>query len=131
MNREERFAAKVRLALNQSVNRLDDRVIQKLAQARTQAVARRKIEPATLAVPALAPATLQGGRVQEPTNWWVRAGWLIPAIAVLLGIFLLHQSQQSDQAAELAKIDAEVLADELPISAYLDKGFNRYLQQGE
>jgi hypothetical protein len=131
MNREEQFASKVRLALNQSASRLDDRIVEKLEKARIQALARRKADPAWHTAPVLAPAVVRGGSVQESANWWVRAGWLIPAIAVLMGIFLLQQAQQDDGAAELAKIDAEVLADELPLSAYLDKGFNRYLQQGE
>jgi uncharacterized phosphosugar-binding protein len=131
MNREEQFAAKIRLALNQSANRLDDRVIQKLEKARTLALARRKVEPVWATAPMLAGAGTHSAHTQQPVNWWVRAGWLIPAVAVLIGLLMLHQSQQADQASELAKIDAEVLADELPISAYLDKGFHRYLQQGE
>ncbi|MFM2398630.1 MAG: hypothetical protein RL341_787 [Pseudomonadota bacterium] len=131
MNREEKFASKVRLALNQSANRLDDRVIQRLEKARVLAVARRKQDGAWRTAPVLAPALARGGSLDEPSNWWLRAGWVVPAVAVILGLVWLHQAQQSDHAAELAKIDAEMLADDLPISAYLDKGFTRYLQQGE
>jgi hypothetical protein len=132
MNREEKFASKVRLALNQSANLLDDRVIQKLAQARTHAIARRKQDGLWQSAPVLAPALARGGSVNTSNSTWrVRAGWLIPAIAVVLGLFLLHENQQTSRAEELAKIDAEMLADDLPISAYLDKGFNRYLLQGE
>jgi hypothetical protein len=33
--------------------------------------------------------------------------------------------------ADLAELDAAVLSDELPLSAYLDHGFNAYLTQSE
>jgi hypothetical protein len=131
MNREENFASKVRIALNQSTNRLDDRVIRRLEKARTLAVARRKQDPLWRTVPVLAPALERGGLTDASPSWWLKATWLVPAIAVILGLFWLHEAQQSDHAAELARIDAEMLADDLPLSAYLDKGFTRYLQQGE
>jgi hypothetical protein len=134
MNREELFAAKVRLALNQSASRLDDRIVRRLEQARGAALARHKPQAALAvsAAPALAGTTMRGNLPAggDSNNWW-RASWLIPVVAVLLGVALLHQSRQASQTAELAKLDAEMLADELPISAYLDKGFHRYLQQGE
>jgi hypothetical protein len=135
MSYEEQFAAKIRLALNQSASRLDDNTVRRLEQARAAALARHK--PGTLMAaapsPVLAGAAARGHAPQPagPANWWLRAGWLIPAMAVIMGIFLLHQNQEAQSNAELAKIDAEVLADDLPISAYLDKGFHRYLQQGE
>jgi hypothetical protein len=35
--------------------------------------------------------------------------------------------QQSGQANELAELDAEVLTDDLPVTAYLDQGFEVWL----
>jgi hypothetical protein len=134
MNHEEQFAAKIRLALNQSASRLDEKTVRRLEQARAAALAHMK--PST--VQATAPSAVLAGTTArqhlpsgDTPNWWLRAGWLIPAVAVLMGLLMLYQSREAEQNAELAKIDAEMLADELPISAYLDKGFYRYLQQGE
>ena len=57
-------------------------------------------------------------------------GKLGVAAPLILGIVLLvglYQYEQQQRIAETADIDAAVLADELPLSAYLDHGFNAYL----
>jgi len=39
----------------------------------------------------------------------------------------IYQYEQQRRIAETAEIDAAVLSDELPLSAYTDHGFNAYL----
>ena len=39
----------------------------------------------------------------------------------------VYQYEQKQRIAELAELDAALLSDELPLSAYLDHGFNAYL----
>ena len=39
----------------------------------------------------------------------------------------LYEFEQEQRIAELADLDVAVLADDLPVSAYVDQGFNAYL----
>ncbi|MBI4193803.1 MAG: DUF3619 family protein [Betaproteobacteria bacterium] len=48
-------------------------------------------------------------------------------IAALLGI--VYWQNASGPASQLAEIDAGLLSDELPINAYLDKGFDSWLKR--
>jgi hypothetical protein len=41
----------------------------------------------------------------------------------------VYQVEQERRIAEIAELDAAVLSDELPLTAYLDHGFNAYLAQ--
>jgi Protein of unknown function (DUF3619) len=53
---------------------------------------------------------------------------LIPLFALILGLCLVvvWQQQPSPQA-DYAELDAQVLSDELPVTAYLDTGFEVWL----
>jgi len=37
--------------------------------------------------------------------------------------------QQNQRSAEIEEIDAQLLTDDLPIDAYLDRGFQNWLKQ--
>jgi len=41
----------------------------------------------------------------------------------------VYSWQQKQRAAEVEEIDALLLTDELPIDAYLDRGFQNYLKK--
>jgi hypothetical protein len=41
----------------------------------------------------------------------------------------IYTWQQSQRAAELEEIDALLLTDDLPIDAYLDRGFQNWLKK--
>lgn len=63
-------------------------------------------------------------------------GWGGLALRVLLPLALLVGSgaaiytwQQNQRAAELEEIDSQLLTDELPIDAYLDRGFQNWLKK--
>jgi hypothetical protein len=53
---------------------------------------------------------------------------LVPLFGLILGLsaILLWQQQPSRQA-DFAELDAQVLSDELPVTAYLDTGFEVWL----
>ena len=53
---------------------------------------------------------------------------IVSTLALVIGLGGVYQYQQQQQIAELAELDAAVLADELPLTAYLDQGFNAYLE---
>jgi hypothetical protein len=63
-------------------------------------------------------------------------GWSGLALRVLLPLAMLVASgaaiytwQQNQRAAELEEIDSLLLSDDLPIDAYLDRGFQNWLKK--
>jgi hypothetical protein len=64
------------------------------------------------------------------------AGWgglalrvLIPLAVLAAGGAALYTWQQNQRAAELVEIDSLLLTDDLPIDAYLDRGFQNWLKK--
>jgi hypothetical protein len=51
----------------------------------------------------------------------------VPLMAAVFGLAGIYQYEQQQRIADLAELDAAVLSDELPLTAYLDHGFNAYL----
>jgi hypothetical protein len=111
----------LRQILNQGI-KVRPEVEARLQKAREQALARQRPEPA----PALAWADNVVGDV----------GWGGLALRVLLPLALLVASgaalytwEQNQRATELEEIDSQLLTDDLPIDAYLDRGFQNWLKK--
>ena len=71
----------------------------------------------------------QGTSAGNGNEWQIKTGKLLSIIALLFalaGIFYWQTLQQSDENEE---IDILVLTDDLPINAYLDDGFDAWLDQ--
>jgi len=120
------FAYKVRHALNENLDNLPASTVDRLASARKIAVSRKKAQaPARLARRALA------GNVGGLFNFSFlnRVGVVFPLLALAAGLAGVYQYQEEQRIAEMAELDAAVLSDELPLTAYLDHGFNAYLAQ--
>jgi hypothetical protein len=126
--RELNFAYKVRNALNENLDNLPPSTVDKLVAARKLALSRKK-QPsplrALLAKPVL--ASNSGSVYAESPSWLFRMGAAIPFVVLLIGLTSIYQHEKERRIADTAEIDAEVLSDELPLSAYLDHGFNAYL----
>ncbi len=118
------FAYKVRHALNENLDHLPATTTSRLAAARAQAIARKKAH-APVAQSALAGNI--GRFFSQPLALLGRMSLVLPLLAMGAGLVGIYQFEQDQQIAELAELDAEVLSDELPLSAYLDHGFNAYL----
>ncbi|MDB5798539.1 MAG: hypothetical protein JWP36_2441 [Paucimonas sp.] len=129
MNAKEiNFAYRVRHALNEHLDTLPPATIDRLAQARTRALASKKADaPQRVLATQTAFAGRAGGLFGDRLSWLARMGVAIPMVVVAAGIFALYQSEYQQRISEVAEIDAMVLADELPLNAYLDNGFNAYL----
>jgi len=111
----------LRQLLNQGIE-VRPEVAERLRRAREQALARQRPEPAR----GLAWADNVVGDL----------GWGGLALRVLLPLALLIASgaalytwEQNQRAAELEEIDAQLLTDDLPIDAYLDRGFQNWLKK--
>ena len=126
--KEYNFAYKVRHALNENLDTLPALTTERLASARSMALSRKKKDfplrrLANRDVLAGHAGSLFGG--QFP---WMRSmGVAIPVIVLAIGLVGIYQFEQQLRISETADMDVAVLSDELPLSAYLDHGFNAYL----
>lgn len=128
--REQNFAYKVRHALNENLDHIPAPITEKLASARKIAVSRKKrSSPLAIFAPQDVFAGQAGGFFHEPISWLSRMGLAIPLIVLALGLVGLYEFEQERRISDTAEMDAAVLADELPLSAYLDHGFNAYLAE--
>jgi hypothetical protein len=127
------FAYKVRHALDEKLDGLPPSTTRRLACARQIALARKKPHaPALVVQSALAGDGL--GRsfstsFLQPFSWITRVGVALPLLALVISLVGIYQFEQQQHIAEVAELDVAVLSDELPLSAYLDHGFNAYLTQ--
>jgi hypothetical protein len=121
------LAYKLRHALNENLDALPASTTERLAAARALALSRKKAD-------APAPQRKAGVRRFFDVDFRFssaglgRLGVAIPLLALVVGLGGLYQYEQQQRIAELAELDAAVLADELPLTAYLDHGFNAYLE---
>ena len=119
---ELQFGHRIRQAIGQGVT-VRPEIAARLASARGQAL--EHLAPET------APAAAWAGGVVGGIGGW--GGF---ALRVLLPLALLFGSgaalyawQQNQRAAEVEEIDSLLLTDELPIDAYLDRGFQNWLKK--
>ncbi|KQV45171.1 DUF3619 family protein [Massilia sp. Root335] len=121
------LAYKIRHALNENLDNLPASTTDRLAAARAQALARKKADaPARARAPQRAAFDL--GALFS-MQWVARAAVVAPLLAMVAGMVGVYQYEREQRVAELAELDAAVLSDDLPLTAYTDHGFNAYLAQ--
>jgi hypothetical protein len=126
--RELNFAYKVRHALNEQAENLPAATADRLSAARKTALSRRKkASPLRALVPQRVLAGEAGAFLEAPLSWLGRMGLALPLVVVAVGLASIYQLEHDNRINDYAEIDAAVLSDELPLSAYLDNGFNAYL----
>ncbi|WP_019141370.1 DUF3619 family protein [Noviherbaspirillum massiliense] len=126
--RELNFAYKIRHALNENADNLPALTVEKLASARKIALSRKRKESG---LRALANRVVMAGHAGQffggPLSWLGRVSLALPLVVLVLGLTSIYKFEQQQRINETAEIDAAVLSDDLPLSAYLDNGFNAYL----
>ena len=120
---EQQFGYRIKQTLNQGLN-LDDASLSRLSAARELALSRHR---ATAPSSWLAWAGEAAGSFTTPR--FLVSRLMMPALVLALGLFIVNYWHQAQLAQENAEIDAEVLTGELPIDAYLDKGFDAWLRR--
>ena len=125
MNAEEReIAQKIVRELNRGARSVDGDALARLAVGREQALAQFQHTP----VIGLAGAgEWVSHMIERPASGARYALSLAVLILGLAGIVFWQSSNGS--GGELADIDARLLTDDLPIDAYLDKGFDSWLNR--
>jgi len=119
---EMQFGNKIRHILNGGLH-LDEARATRLARARTQAVERLRPEPAA--------ALAWADNVLSQLGGWggVSLRLVVPVIALVVGVAAIYTWQQNQRAQEVEEIDAQLLTGDLPIDAYLDRGFQNWLKK--
>lgn len=126
---EAAIGRRAHAALEASCAELPTDIAFRLRQSRERAVAAAQPRRRLALLPRLAgvAGTLDGGD-------WLRQNLISATGVVLLALIAAFASQQSqdDRLNESIDIDTALLTDDLPIDAYLDRGFGNWLDsQGE
>lgn len=124
---EGRYALRVAAALSARAEALPHDVTERLRFAREKALesARQTGRQAAAQVVRTGGGTLA---VSGEPGWGWRLASLAPVIALVAGLVLIQMQHDSDQVRAAAEVDAALLADDLPPSAYTDAGFAEYLR---
>ena len=129
MNRVDQVGRAISRRVSEHASDLPHDITERLRVARMQAIAQRKLEPLHIFVPQLASTGGPGtGHSDEGLNLWSRLASALPLIALLFGLATIHAFQNEYRANEIAEVDAELLIDDLPPSAYTDPGFLVFLK---
>ncbi|AEG93396.1 DUF3619 family protein [Ramlibacter tataouinensis] len=127
---QDRFGRRLAARLDAGAAELPRDITERLRAARAQAVTRRKI-----AVPQAAGALAAAGPSPDLGNsrpsLWARIAAVLPLLALAAGLIAIHVLQNERRARELAEVDAALLTDDLPPSAYTDPGFVQFLKNDQ
>jgi hypothetical protein len=118
---EQQFGNRIRHLLNQGLE-LDPAKRERLRGARQQALERQRPEPVAL--------LRWAGNVLGDFDRWrgLSARVLLPVALLVLAVSGIYTWEEKQRLAELVEIDADLLTDDLPIDAYLDRGFQNFLK---
>ncbi|HVE50560.1 MAG TPA: DUF3619 family protein [Casimicrobiaceae bacterium] len=134
MTNEQQYAAKLKGYLDDSVAGLKPGVAYRLQQARAAALARLSPEAETARsgtfVPTLAGTggvTIGAGpRSERP--FYAQAKVWIAIVVLLAGAYAWQQWNAWNELEAIEDLDAQILTSDLPIDAYVDRGFQLWLK---
>lgn len=121
MNEDTEFGYKARQILNQGLNSLDRKVTARLHQARQIALNRQRVSVRSFGLAGI------GHSVESAFFPYARS--LLAVMALTVGAMGTYYWNAFEQAREFEEIDSALLVDELPPSAYLDRGFQAWLER--
>lgn len=118
---EQDLAKRIVSQLDDGLNDLPAGTLYRLRLAREAALSRAElVQPASRLVDGMP----SGGGSARLLNRRV----LVPLFGIIVGLsILLFWQQQTSRQPDYAELDAQVLTDELPVTAYLDTGFEVWL----
>lgn len=121
---ELHVAHQIKRHLNGSLVDIDTGKLERLRAGREQALTKQKRTASSLG--------LAGGGSASHSVFDLRwMGQLVPSLVLLIGLLSMSYWHQNRRAEELADIDVQMLADELPPTAYVDRGFDTWLKRGD
>lgn len=128
---QDQIGLRIAAQLNSASLDLPHDISERLRAARTRAVAARLMPQTRLQTSH--GITHQNGVGllnfgDEGLNIWSRLASFLPLIALVAGLAIIQNIMDDDRANELAEVDAALLTDDLPPSAYADPGFLQFLK---
>ncbi len=121
MNDDTEFGYKARQILNQGLDSLGRDVAGRLHQARQTALNSQRVPVRGL--------RLAGIGQNVELAFFSNARNLLAVMALTVGAMGTYYWNAFEQVQEYEEIDSALLADELPPSAYLDRGFHAWLER--
>lgn len=126
---QDRFGLQVAARLSDSADELPYDVSERLRAARVQALGKRKVSATRTA----SSVAVSGNAAtitfdNEHPSWWHRIFAALPLLALVLGLVAISVIQNDNRDNELAEIDAALLTDDLPPTAYTDPGFAQFVK---
>lgn len=132
---ELRFAARVAAGLNAQAAAVPHDIAERLRFGREQALAKareaRRLAVAAAGAPAVVGSARGSAVLGAPAPWWQRAASVLPLLLLVVGLFFIRERMAREQVQAAAEVDAVLLADDLPPSAYSDPGFAEFLKTPE
>ncbi len=129
---QDRFAFRVAARLSESAQAPGADIESRLRFAREQALQRARAARMAVAEPAIAVSGGAGamrlGQGPQGSNWWVRMGSVLPVVVIAAGLLLISDWQSRTQIQAAAEVDAALLSDAVPPTAYSDPGFVEFLK---
>jgi len=125
---EARLAHRLAARLSERAEQVPSDVAERLRFARERAVERARDARTAAEASHVALTAGRSALLGLAAAWWVRLASAVPLIALAGGLFLIQHWHTQAQIAAAAEIDADLLADDLPPSAYSDAGFAEFLK---
>ena len=125
---EDQFGHLVARALSANLEQLPYEVQERLRAGRMRAIAARRASPV---LAARAPAQQMGdGTLSLGAPWkgWTPLASLFPVVLLVVGLLTINMVLDEYRANEVAEVDAALLTDDLPPTAYTDPGFVHFLK---
>lgn len=126
---QDQLGGRIAARLTLGTDELPHDISERLRAARARAIAKRQ-----RLRPQLASASLNSngeaslGADEAGNDGWRRLASVLPLLALVAGLFAVNAAQNEQRASELAEVDAALLTDALPPSAYSDPGFLQFLK---
>ncbi len=130
---DEQFARRIKGHLDQGTRAMRAGTAYRLQLARQQALAR--LEPQRAVASALTPALAGAGggvasggsgrSIWSTGKFWIGVGLIV---AAGIGYQGYQQWKTQEDLKEVEETDAAILTSDLPIDAYLDRGFQNWLK---
>ncbi|MDO8959850.1 MAG: DUF3619 family protein [Rhodocyclaceae bacterium] len=132
MHSEQQFARQICRVLDLGTRSIEPVVAERLRAARERALQRQLVPARDLSIIGVGGVSGAGAAVLQ--SGWLGSGGralrtLLPILALLLGVSLAYYWNGFAQASVNEEIDSALLAGDLPPSAYLDRGFQAWLEK--
>ena len=124
---EAEIAKKIIPYLDHATADLKAGIVYRLQLARADALARLS-DPQRVVAPELAHALAGTGIASRPSPRVNVRLWLGIALFVIVAGFGWQQWRTFQDTREFEELDAQILSSDLPIDAYLDRGFQNWLK---